>query len=64
MWTLYNFITKFDPKHGLLALKRSLVDPVPNKDHIELFLNELLGGHLGANLTSVDFLVRAAVDYC
>ena len=27
----YHFITKFDPKHGLLATKLSLGDLVPNK---------------------------------
>ena len=31
MWRLYKFITKLDPKHGLLALKLSLGDPVPNR---------------------------------
>ena len=31
MWRLYNFTTKFNPKHGLLAPKLSLGDLVPNR---------------------------------
>ena len=31
MRRLYNFITKFDPKHGILAQKISLGDPFPNR---------------------------------
>jgi len=30
LWRLYNFNTKFDLKHGLLAPKVSLGDPIPN----------------------------------
>jgi len=33
------------------------------EDQIYLLLTELLGGHFGATLTSVDFWVRVAVDY-
>ena len=70
MWRLYNFITKIIPKHGLLAPKLSLGDPVPNKLLPKFILKKLLtslhAGPWGSNLeiTSTFMLSYSCTGAC